>query len=130
MKKILMLFTIILLGLSLVGCGGGGGISGNVTDTVNEYSFDEEETETYLYYTNLMQVKYSTYDKYDFQENWYTTHFKLSISKRDTTFTTTLYSQTYLVTKTGDSKYELTTNGTTTEYTSLQTVFNIINQFS
>ncbi len=128
MKKI---FLLILLVIGLVGCGGGGTSgTGNVTDSVKEYLFTDEENETYLYYTNLMQVKYSTYDKYDLVEDYYANHFKLYIGKRDTTFTTTLYSQIYLVTKVGDSKFELVTNGTTTEYDNLQSVFAIINQFN
>ena len=131
MKKI---FLLILLVIGLVGCGGGGTSStNNVANSVNTIVWTDEEIDTINYNDNLFGVKYNVTDKYDYRLDLETTDYcdcRVIISKRDTTFTTTLYSQTFLIIKTGDSKYELTTNGTTTKYTSLQTTFNIVNQFN
>ncbi len=130
MKKIVMLIGLLLIALSLISCGGGG-----ISDSVNGsgYTWNDEEIDTINTNSSNLGVKYSSTNNYDFQYEIYKTSdcdYTAIIAKKNTNFTTTLYSQTYTIYKVGNSKYELHTNGTTTTYTSLQTAFSVIYTFS
>lgn len=133
MKKIVMLIGVLLIALSLISCGGGG-----ISDSVNGSSYDTswtgEEDQTINTNINNLGLKYSTYDNYDMSTYYLTNNdnnvqVKVIIAKKNTNFTATLYSQEYVITKIGNNKYDLNTNGTTTTYTSLQTAFSVIYMF-
>ncbi len=131
MKRIVMLIGILLIALTLVSCGGGGGISDSVNGS--GYTWNDEELNTINTNSSNLGVKYSSTNNYDFQYEIYKTNdcdYTTIIAKKNTNFTATLYSQTYTIYKVGTNKYELHTNGTKTTYTSLQTAFSVIYTFS